>query len=448
MRKYLMLVVMLLGGLSSNVFSQKVWTLEECIQYAVENNLDIQKSAIESAINKESLNQSKRNLLPYVSFSSSGYNSSGKSLDYDTYEYTNTSQIYNSISFSSGIDIFKGFTRQNTIAYRKMSYLAGIEDEKKQKYEVAFSIMEAYYNTVYFHGLMEIVAEQKKLSELNLERSRKQVELGLKAKADLLEMESELAKEELTYVQTSNSYKEALLSLEQAMNINPEPDFTINFSQNDDILQPSQSNSAATIYAEALGFYPTIKAVEMRKEAAEKNLSLTKGALWPTLRAFGGYSTYYSKVQGSTGSQSYGTQLKNNASQYVGLSLDIPVFQKFYYRSEVKLARLDLEKARAEKEKVSQQLLNEITLNYQKLQSYDAEYNQLLKQVDLAQLAYQAAEKKQEQGLISVIELYTSKNALAQAKSDLLRTRLQYIIMHKTIDVYLGKQFPGLGLLK
>ena len=102
--------------------------------------------------------------------------------------------------------------------------------------------------------------------------------------------------------------------------------------------------------------------------------------------------------------------------------------------------------AQTELEKTSQELLNEITQNSQELESFMAEYNQLVKQVDFAQVAYNAAEKKLDQGLISIIELYDSKNILAQAKSDLLRTKLQYTIKQKTIDVYLGK--PVFGFLQ
>ena len=425
---------------SPNVQGQKSWTLDECIQYAIANNLDVKGMIIQSDINKEAFNQSKRNLLPYISLSGSGSNSYGKSLDYDTYEYTNTSQFYGNFSLSSGIDIFRGFTRQNTISYRKMNYLAGVEDEKKQKYDIAFSVMEAYYNTVYYHGLMEIVGEQKELSSLNVERARKQVGLGLKAKSDLLEMESRLAKEELTYIQTENLYKKALLDLRQTMNISPDEDFNIDFESSETGIVVTKATTPAAIFAEAQNFYPTIKAVNLRKDAAQKNLSITKGSLWPTLSMGAGYSSYYSKIKGKTNGESFSNQFKNNASQYFGFSLDVPVFQRFNLRSNVKQARLDFMQAEVDLQKTSQQLLNEITLNYQELESYNAEYNQLVKQVDFAQVAYDASERKMEQGLISVIELYSSKNLLAQAQSDLLRTKLQYIVKKKTIDYYLGKQ--------
>jgi outer membrane protein TolC len=131
--------------------------------------------------------------------------------------------------------------------------------------------------------------------------------------------------------------------------------------------------------------------------------------------------------------------LKNNAYQYVGVSLSIPVFDRLSLRSDVKLAKLNYLQAETEFEKTSQQLYNEINQDYQDVESYLAEYKQLVKQVDFAEVAYKAAEKKLAQGLISVIELYDSKNILAQAKSDLLRTKLFYTIKRKTIDIYLGE---------
>jgi len=158
----------------------------------------------------------------------------------------------------------------------------------------------------------------------------------------------------------------------------------------------------------------------------------------------GGYSSYYSKLEGNDNTDSFRSQFKNNASQSVGVSLSVPVFQRFGLRSDVKIARLNYLQAQTDLEKTSQQLLNEITQNSQELESYLAEYNQLVKQVDFAQIAYDAAEKKLLQGLISVIELYDSKNILAQAKSDLLRTKLQYTVKRKTMDVYLGQPVFGI----
>lgn len=448
MRKTFYLLLILLLFQSKFIQAQEKWTLEQCIEYAVANNLDVRESALQSEINKEIFSQSKRNLLPYVSLSGRGSNSFGKSLDYDTYEYTNTSQIYSSFNLLTGVDVFKGFIRQNTISLRKMNHLAGIEDEKMQKYNIAFSVMEAYYNTVYYKGLMEIVAEQKELSRLNVEQAKKQVALGLKAKSDLLEMESLLAKDEVTYIQTENSYKGAFLDLKQIMNITTDKDFDIEYTSTADNLTGVESTTPAAIFDKALNFYPTVKAGELRKEAAQKELAVAKGYLWPSLSLSGGYSSYFSRTKGSSNTESFANQLKNNASQSIGLSLSIPVFERLGYRSEIKRARLNYLRAENQVEKTSQQLFNEVTQNYQDLESYNAEYIQLVKQVDFAQVAYKVSERKMEQGLISVIELYSSKNILAQAKSDLLRTKLQYTIKKKTIDFYLGKPVFGINTIE
>ena len=226
MRNYILFFAGIFLLISVNAFSQEEWTLERCIHYAIANNLDVKQSNIQNKINKESLAQSKRDLLPSVSLRTGANNSFGRSLDYTTYQYVNTSQFYSSFNLSGGIDIFRGFVKQNTISFNKLSHLAGIEDEKQLEYSIAFTVMQAYYNTLYYNGLVEIVKQQKELSEMNLEQTRKQVDLGLKAKSDLLEMESRLAKEELFLVQAQNNYKTELLNLKQAMNIANGENFT------------------------------------------------------------------------------------------------------------------------------------------------------------------------------------------------------------------------------
>ena len=309
-----------------------------------------------------------------------------------------------------------------------MTQLAGIEDEKQLEYDIAFTVMQAYYNTIYYNGLVEIVKEQKDLSELNLEQTRKMVDLGLKAKSDLLEMESRRAKEELTLIQTQNYYKTELLNLKQAMNITDSEDFKIDLAAPEIEISPSEETTPKEIYSTAMNFYPTIKASEIRKDAAEKNISIVKGSLWPSLSMGGGYATNYSALKGNENTVPFNQQFKNNAYQYFGVSLNIPVFNRLNFRSDVKTAQLNYLKAETEYQKRSQDLYNEITQNYQELESLFAEYTQLVKQVQYSEIAYEASQKKMAEGLISVIELYDSKNIMAQAKSDLLRTKLQYTI--------------------
>ena len=204
-------------------------------------------------------------------------------------------------------------------------------------------------------------------------------------------------------------------------------------------ISPAEETNPSEIYSTAMDFYPAIQASEIRKEAAAKNISIAKGGLWPLLSMSAAYATNYSALKENENTVSFRDQFKNNAYQYIGVSLNIPVFNRLNTRSDVKKAKLNYLQAETELEQKSQELLNEISQNYQELESYLAEYEQLVKQVDYAQVAYEAAEKKLAQGLISIIELYDSKNILAQAKSDLLRTKLQYIIKKKTIDYYLGK---------
>ncbi|MBN1987510.1 MAG: TolC family protein [Prolixibacteraceae bacterium] len=439
MRKFLVILSVLFFQTINYSGAQEKWTLEQCIAYAISNNLDLKITSLQNEINKENLNQSKRNLLPYVSLSSGASNSYGRSLDYTTYEYVNTTQFYSNFNLSAGIDIFRGFAKQNTISFQKMTHLAGIEDEKQQEYNIAFTVMEAYYNALYYNGLIEIVKEQKQLSDLNLEQTRKQADLGLKAKSDLLEMESRLAKEELTLIQTQNYYRTEFLNLKQAMNIVNTADFEIDLSTPEIGVSPTEETTPSEIYSTAMNFYPAIKAGEIRKDAAGKNVSIAKGSLWPRLSMSGSYGSNYGSLKGNENTLSFREQVKNNANQYISVSLNIPVFNQLNTRSDVKKAKLNYLQAKTELEQKSQELLNEISQNYQELESYLAEYEQLVKQVDYAQVAYEAAEKKLAQGLISIIELYDSKNILAQAKSDLLRTKLQYIIKKKTIDYYLGK---------
>jgi outer membrane protein TolC len=208
-----------------------------------------------------------------------------------------------------------------------------------------------------------------------------------------------------------------------------------------DIIQSAVFENADSVYSLALQHLPAVKAKHQQLKAVEKSLAIAKGSLYPSLSLSGGYYTGYHETNTDNMGNiiSFKNQFKNNAAQSVGLSLSIPLFNRWNNRSEIKINKMELEKEHVSLDNFKNQLYYEIESYCQELSAMSAEYIQTKKQTESNRLAFEVAEKKREQGLFNIIDFYTSKSLLSNAQSELLRTRLQYFLKRKTIDFYLGK---------
>ncbi|MFW5756581.1 MAG: TolC family protein, partial [Tangfeifania sp.] len=418
----------MLTGLVS--FAQQKWSLEECIGYAFKNNLDIESRRIASEANREMLTQSKRNRLPYIDAGTNYNINFGKSVDPNTNDVTYNSFASNGYSLSGSVPLFEGFIRKNQIGYNRFVYLAGLAKEETQKIEIAFAVMNAFHNSLYYKGLLEIVKEQKELSELNLEKVTKETEVGISAKTDILEIEARLAEEELLVIRTTNNLNASLLDLKRAMNFPPARE--LHLQDLNDIRYASSAvfENADSVYSMAVKHLPDVEVKQQELKAVERNLAIARGQLSPSLTLSGGYYTgYYETRTDEAGNPiSFRDQFSNNASQSVGVRLSIPVFTRWRNRSQIKLSKLDLEAKKVELQNYKNQLYYEIESYCQELSATSAEYLQAKKQTESNELAFEVTQKKKEQGLINILDFYMSKNLLSNAQGELLRTKLQYII--------------------
>jgi len=435
----LILVVFFLAN--GKGFAQKKWSLDDCISYAMQNNLDIESQKITTEKQKERFNQSKRDRLPYVNGNTNYGASFGKSVDPNDNTVTYNNYSSNNYSINTGITLFEGFIRNNRIAYNRFIYLAGIENERSMKVEIGFKVMDEFHNTLYYKGLLEIVKEQKALTELNLKKIQKEVEVGLSAKTDLLEIEARMADEELVVIRTENNYKASLLKLKRSMNYPITQGLELEELEDSGLIRYPVYENTDSVYQMALQHLPAVKAKIQLLYAVEKELAISKGGLLPSISLNGSYGTGYSNYKDKDGNiVAFKDQIKNNVSKSIGVNMSIPIFNRWYARSEIKQRKLDLEKEKVDLDNYKNQLYYEIESYCQDLSAVSAEYLQAKKQSESNKLAFEVAQKKKDQGMFNIIDLYTSKNLLSNAQSELLRTKLLYLLKRKTLDFYLGKE--------
>lgn len=426
----------------SGLIAQDTWSLDECVSYALEHNLNLKDFEYNEVSNKENYRQSIRNLLPSVS-GFAGYNKSfGRSEDPNTGGYVNTDFFSNNYSLNSTIDLFRGFQKINTIKVSKFLHKAAKEDVEQQKYLLAFRVMSAYYEIKFFEGLLANSKEQKEISQTNYNLVNRQVELGLKAGADLNEAESLLLSDILTVTQNDNNLQASRISLIQEMNL--EGVSTIELRPVLDSIDytevASKSLDQDSIFNNAIDFIPVIKAQELRTKAAKKNVAVARGNLYPSLSFAAGYGTGYFETNTDDMNNiiPFRTQIKDNTSRYIGFSLNVPISDKWSNRSRVKQQKIALLREKNNLQIQEQELYKTIQQLVQERNSLEVETTQSNMKVQSQQLAFTIAQKRYEKGLISALELVQAKTLFATAQNENLQVRLSAEVNKSTLDFYQG----------
>lgn len=424
-----------------NLIGQEQWTLDQCVTYALDHNLQLKDFKYNTASNKETYRQSIRDVLPRVNASSNYAISFGRAEDPNTGTFVTKDFFSNSYNLNGSIDLFQGFQKLNTIKASKFLYKATKEETVHQKYLLAFRVMQAFYDIQFFEGLLAISKEQQAVSQTNYNLVEKQIELGLKAGADLYEAESLLLTDKLNVTQSANQLAAAKLNLIQEMNLDEVTDINIQVSlptiKLENGVNEMQSDS---IFNEAKSFVPLLKAQELRKRAAKKQLAATRGSLYPSLEMFAGYRTgYFETTLDSLGQTiPFKDQFRDNASEFVGVSVNIALFDAWSRRSRVKQSKIDFLRAQNNLDIQEQELQQTIQQLVQEHNSLLVEVAQSNQKVTAQNLAFTIAQKRYEKGLINALELFTAKNLFASAQNENLQVTLRSEINKSTLDFYRG----------
>jgi len=420
------------------VFGQENWTLDNCISYALEHNLTLMDYQYLENSGKESYNQSIRDLLPRVNGFADYNIRYGRSTDPNTNDIINTDFFSNGYSLSASIDLFQGFQKINTIKARKLLFKATKETAQQQRFLLALRVMTAYHDIQFYEGLLAISEEQLTISEANFKLAKKQIELGLKAGADLYEAESILYTDQLDVTQSENQLQAAKLILIQEMNL--ENAHTIQLSPIIPLALAEIELETDSIYLLAKDFVPLLKAQRYRTEGAKKELGITRGRLYPSLSFATGYGTgYYETTRDTLGvTIPFKNQIKDNASRFVGFSLSVPIFNAWSTRSAIKQQKIAISREQNNMEIQEQEIYKAIQQLIQENKALNVELVQSEKQIMAQELAFGVAQKKYEKGLFTIMELNLAKSMYATSQNKNLQVKLLHQINQNTLSFYQG----------
>ena len=423
--------------------AQEKWTLNECITYAIKNNLKVHAAVLNEREAVVAYKQSKWNLLPGIAGGADAGMNYGRSVDPNTNGIINTSFFNNSYYLGASVDLFRGFMLQNQIRYQQYRKEVAANNKLSETDDLAFSVMNAFYYVLYFEELMKIANEQKSLSELNVKKMQILVTTGLKSQTDLLEVKANYEKDELFCIQTANNIESMWILLKKAMNLPPDLVVKLDFSEIEPEVDAMFTANIPDLFIRHTAWSPVIQSYEMDWKASQKNINVMKAGYFPSIKLQAGYNTGYYQTNKDNNNAviPYKDQIRNNASQVIGATLTIPVFNRNSVRFDVERSRIDAELAKTRLEIAKQNLLYQMEGDYNELTASWKELQQAKKQLQADTLAYQASQKKFNQGMITVVDLNTTKNRMANTSSQVLHSKLTYAMKKKILEFYQGKRF-------
>ena len=445
-RIYLIISLLLVLSFQTISAQEKKWTLEDCINYAVANNINLQRQILQTQSAKVNLLKSKMDVLPSLNFGSQADLGFGRGVNPVDYSITFNQTFSNDFYMSTSLNIFKGLITINTIAADKFMLNAGLEYEKIIRNRLIIDILGQYYQVLYSKGLENASKMQLDLSDKQLFRIRKMVETGKEALSRQYEMESRVSADKLAYTIAQNTSSQALTTLKQILQLQPGSDFDILMPDLDNILITDFNYKTDSIYAISSQILPRLKEINYELEAAKKQLAASKGYVSPVLRAGASISTGYFNVLSETDAKQdpYTTQLKNNNNQTISLSLNIPLFNNYTTGRNIKIAKIKRDDTALRLELEKNNLYTEIENACLNFNRGKGEFAAAVANFEYNKKSFSAVEKKFESGLVDVTDYSAAKTTLFSAETEALRTKLQLIIRKLAIQLYSTGEYENL----
>lgn len=438
MGKTLHFAILIFTILSTPLAAQEqegMWSLEQCMQYAIDNAPQIKQQQLYNANARQNYIASVANLLPSISGSVGTNSSFGRSIDPESNSYTNTSTFNNTYSISGSMVVFNGFRLVNSLKISKIGRLLGKEQLQLAHDQISLSVMQNYFNVVFYMGYVQIAQEKLQESRQNLFRAQELEKLGLRSSSDVALVEAQVATDDAAVINSQNALTSAWNQLKNVMNYPLEDSLPIDTRI--EMIEDIPTEGAQELFVDAQRFHPTARMTELRLKQSRLEHAVSKGALFPSISVSGGYTTNYYNTN-LTNYMTFGNQIKNNGGEYIAVSMQIPLFNKLSYRTAKNRTRNNIAITELDNELTMQQLQTEIKQVIDNCRGLAKEYDQADKQVEANTLAHKAIQRKYDEGLLSAIELQTSANRLQEARSNLLRIKLDYIINYRMIRYYQG----------
>ncbi len=449
--------------------AQQAWSLEKCVAYALEHNIQIKQQKINTIYQENSYEQSRAELFPNLNAGGSYGVSFGRALDQTTYEFTNNQTVQSiNMNLSSSVVLFSGLQKWNVIGQNRLNLLASLQDLEKFKNDISLSVAAAYLQILFSEELLNVAREQMSVTSQQVDRTKILVDAGSVAHGNYLEMQSQLAADEVTLISAENSLNLSYLTLSQLLELDSAGSLKIVIPEIKSIPEKEILTSVQEIYNDALLNMPEIKGAQYQLQSAETGLKIAKGTRSPRLSLSGQYGTGYSDIRqqvtgtstetitiGTTAggepvttttqipeysSYPIGTQFSDNASLSLFANLSIPIFSNLQIKTNIDNANLLVESNQLEVENRQKALYKEIQQAYTDALAAYKKFYASEKAVTSMEESFKYTNDKYEVGLVNAVDFNIAQNQLTSSRSELLKAKYDYIFKISVLNFYRGKE--------
>lgn len=416
--------------------AQKKWSLKNCIDYAIENNISIKQSELDLQTSEINKRGAVGNFLPNLTSSLSHSWNTGLNPDPETnLNVTSTTQS-SRIGINSNITLYDGLRNIKQLHKANLDILANQYQLEDMKDNVSLTITNAYLQVAFNKESLKTVKRQHQINQAELDRSKELVEAGTIPKGDLLEMESTLANQEQQIIKSSNLVRISKINLTNLLTI---VDYNSFYITDEIIITPSSilEKSAEQIYKKALGTRNNVRNSEITVEISKDNLKISKGVYHPTLSA--GYSFGTSYFQSELyQSPDFKDQLPDRSSHSFGLNLNIPIFNRLQNSNNVRLSKVNLKQSELALQQTKIDLKSKVNQSYNDVLSAYAVFQASEKTLTARKEAFRYTQEKFDLGLINSFDYSLARIRFENAENDVIKSKYDYFFKAKVLEFYFG----------
>ena len=429
-------------------FSQTKWSLDDCIEHAKANNVDVLKQLSQNESFDEDITTAKGNYYPDASFNASQGFSLGNSFNVST-GVGQLESSFNNFSLSSSLSIFNGFANKYNLQKARLNSEKGLADLDQIYLDLSLNITNKYLTVLFNNELLHIAEEQVEISKQEVRRLKELFDAALASKSELLQMESTLATDTKAYITAEKNLKTSKIELKELLDINAIDNFDIEDINLSDFESIAFSEDSEDLYKRALDANPLIKSSELNNEINEKNIKIAKANFYPKVNFNYSYGSNYYHILGREDvvfnqdtqqfeDNGFFVQLNNNRTHFLNLSLIVPIFNRFSTKSEFNKSKIELEISKIELENQKNQLKNKVQIAYNDVVTAKTSF-EFANTASISQKeAFNINQTKYDNALMSSFDFLESKSNYIKTESDLVQAKYDYLFKIKILNYYIN----------
>lgn len=422
--------------------SQEQLNLNDCVNMALQNNIQIQRQELNVKTNNNNFIQAIANITPNFGVGGSYNYNSGNTFNYNLVRYVDIDYESSSAGLASNVTIFNGLRNLNLIIQSKYNLMKALEDVEKAKNDVTLNVAASYLQILLNQELVKLAEEQVKVTELQVEKTKAQVEVGAIAKGNLLDVQSQLANERVNLINAQNNLTNSYLVMAHLLRYENPSELKIRTIPVDEMALNDELPVLGNLIDGAMQMLPQVNSAEYSVQSAKKGIAIARSNVMPSLTARFDYFTRYESTQTPpddfVGEYQLIDQYKDRGFNTLSLNLNVPIYNRLGTYRDISNAKISYEDSKLQLEQVKQSLYTSIQEAYSYTLAAMENLNAREDALEANTQAYRYAEERFNVGMVSSVDFNLAKNNYATAKSNFIQAKYEYIFRTKILDFYSG----------